>query len=70
MSVIQELYENYDHIPHEFKRGLLMMRELDEVVVSKYSANTLRTKKVYLEGSLHLRLAAGFKISSPFFSLR
>ncbi len=31
MSVIQELFENYDHIPLEFKRQLTMMRELDEL---------------------------------------
>jgi hypothetical protein len=30
MSVITELFENYDHIPLEFRRQLLMMRELDE----------------------------------------
>jgi len=35
MSVITELFENYDHIPLEFRRQLLMMRELDEVSNSK-----------------------------------
>ncbi len=30
MSVIIELFENYDHIPQEFRRQLLMMHELDE----------------------------------------
>ncbi|CDW76086.1 UNKNOWN [Stylonychia lemnae] len=32
MSVIQELFENYDHIPVEFKRHLHLLRELDEQV--------------------------------------
>jgi hypothetical protein len=35
MSVITELFENYDHIPLEFRRQLLMMRELDERSNSK-----------------------------------
>jgi len=35
MSVIQELFENYEHIPLEFRRQLLMMRELDEKSSSK-----------------------------------
>ena len=35
MSVITELFENYDHIPLEFRRQLLMMRELDELSNSK-----------------------------------
>ena len=35
MSVITELFENYDNIPLEFRRQLLMMRELDEVSNSK-----------------------------------
>lgn len=30
MSVIQELLDSQDHIPIEFKRQLLLMRELDD----------------------------------------
>jgi hypothetical protein len=37
MSVITELFENYDHIPLEFRRQLLMMRELDDLSNSKYA---------------------------------
>ena len=29
MSVITELFENYDHIPVEFKRHLQLIKDLD-----------------------------------------
>jgi hypothetical protein len=40
MSVIAELFENYDHIPLEFRRQLLMMRELDDTSNRNPSPNT------------------------------
>lgn len=52
MSVITELFENYDHIPLEFRRQLLMMRELDEVSNSKEvdlsEISTILTGSVFL----------------------
>lgn len=47
MSVITELFENYDHIPLEFRRQLLMMRELDERS-NKLIEERERTKKELL----------------------
>ena len=42
MSVIQELQENFEHLPVEFKRHFLLIRELDERQNSKELENKCR----------------------------
>lgn len=39
MSVLTELLENFDFLPNEFKRHLMLIRELDERQKSKFLNN-------------------------------
>ena len=54
MSALMELLENFEHLPHEFKRHLSLIREQEEmqdgiILFLSYSteiANTVKAERV------------------------